>query len=110
MLEFLRNLFASDFMGHGYCYLWRPEIVWLHVGSDALITLAYYSIPVSLVYFVRKRSDLPFNWMFIMFGAFILGCGTTHVLEVWTIVKGGVKLDHWSGGKVDQSLVAEALV
>ena len=57
MLDFWRKLFTSDFMGHGYCYLWRPEIVWLHVGSDALITLAYYSIPISLIYFVRKRRD-----------------------------------------------------
>ena len=92
MLSFLRNLFTSDFMGHGYCYLWRPEIVWLHVGSDVLITLAYYSIPVSLVYFVRKRRDLPFHWMFIMFGAFILGCGTTHMMEVWTIWYGTYRL------------------
>jgi signal transduction histidine kinase len=92
MLDFLRNLFASDFMGHGYCYLWRPEIVWLHVGSDTLITLAYYSIPVSLVYFVRKRRDLPFHWMFIMFGAFILGCGTSHMMEVWTIWHGTYRL------------------
>ena len=92
MLSFLRNLFTSDFMGHGYCYLWRPEIVWLHVGSDTLITLAYYSIPVSLVYFVRKRRDLPFHWMFIMFGAFILGCGTTHMMEVWTIWYGTYRL------------------
>ena len=92
MLDFLRNLFASDFMGHGYCYLWRPEIVWLHVVSDALITLAYYSIPISLVYFVRKRRDLPFHWMFIMFGAFILGCGTTHMMEVWTIWYGTYRL------------------
>ena len=92
MLDFLRNLLASDFMGHGYCYLWRPEIVWLHVGSDALITLAYYSIPVSLVYFVRKRSDLPFHWMFLMFGAFILGCGTSHLMEVWTIWHGTYRL------------------
>lgn len=92
MLDFLRNLFASDFMGHGYCYLWRPEIVWLHVGSDILITLAYYSIPISLVYFVRKRRDLPFHWMFIMFGAFILGCGTTHIMEVWTIWHGTYRL------------------
>jgi signal transduction histidine kinase len=92
MLEFLRNLFASDFMGHGYCYLWRPEIVWLHVGSDALITLAYYSIPVSLVYFVRKRRDLPFHWLFIMFGAFILSCGAAHMMEVWTIWHGTYRL------------------
>ncbi len=84
-MEFLKKLFASDLMAHGYCYLWKPEIVWLHVVSDTLITLAYYSIPVTLVYFVRKRRDLPFNWMFLMFGAFILCCGTTHVMEVWTI-------------------------
>ena len=92
MLEFFGRLFDSDFMGHGYCYLWRPEIVWLHVGSDALITLAYYSIPISLVYFVRKRRDLPFHWMFIMFGAFILGCGTSHMMEVWTIWHGTYRL------------------
>jgi PAS domain S-box-containing protein len=92
MMEFLKKLFASDLMAHGYCYLWRPEIVWLHVVSDTLITLAYYSIPVTLVYFVRKRRDLPFHWMFLMFGAFILGCGTTHVMEVWTIWHGTYRL------------------
>jgi PAS domain-containing protein len=92
MMEFLKKLFASDFMAHGFCYLWKPEIVWLHVVSDALITLAYYSIPVTLVYFVRKRRDLPFNRMFLMFGAFILGCGTTHVLEVWIIWHGTYRL------------------
>ena len=92
MMEFLKKLFASDFMAHGFCYLWKPEIVWLHVVSETLITLAYYSIPVTLVYFVRKRRDLPFNWMFLMFGAFILGCGTTHVMEVWTIWHGTYRL------------------
>jgi PAS domain S-box-containing protein len=92
MLEFLRHLFSSDFMGHGYCYLWKPDIVWLHVISDALITLAYYSIPVTLLYFVRKRRDLPFHWMFLMFGAFILGCGTTHAMEIWTIWHGTYRL------------------
>jgi PAS domain S-box-containing protein len=45
-----------------------------------------------LVYFVRKRRDLPFNWMFLMFGAFILGCGTTHMMEVWTIWHGTYRL------------------
>src|ERR1700733_12878359 len=79
-------------MGHGYCYLWKPEIVWLHVTSDALITLAYYSIPLSLLYFARKRKDLPFHWVFLMFGAFILSCGTTHLMEIWTIWHGTYRL------------------
>jgi PAS domain S-box-containing protein len=72
-------------MPHGYCYQWDPHVLWLHVISDSLIALSYYCIPFALVYFVRKRRDLPFNWMFLMFGAFILGCGTTHLMEVWTI-------------------------
>ena len=92
MYEFFRNLFSSDFMGHGYCYLWKPEIVWLHVISDSAITLSYYAIPLALFYFVRKRRDLPFHWMFVMFAVFILGCGTTHLMEVWTLWHGTYRL------------------
>ena len=72
-------------MPHGYCYLWDPRLVWLNVISDGLITLSYYCIPVVLIYFIRKRRDLPFNWIFWMFGGFILACGTTHLMEVWNI-------------------------
>ena len=53
--------------------------------SDALITLAYYSTPITLVYFVRKRKDLKFHWMFVCFAVFILACGMTHVMEIWNI-------------------------
>jgi len=92
MIEFFSKLFRSDFMPHGHCYLWRPELVWLHVISDSLITISYYFIPVALVYFVRKRKDLPFHWMFLMFGIFILGCGTTHLMEIWTLWHGTYRL------------------
>jgi PAS domain S-box-containing protein len=92
MIEFLQNLFRSDFMPHGHCYFWRPEIVWLHAVSDGLIALSYYFIPLMLVQLVRKRRDLPFHWMFFMFGVFILGCGTTHVMELWTLWHGTYRL------------------
>jgi CHASE3 domain sensor protein/uncharacterized protein YbjQ (UPF0145 family) len=84
-MELFKQLFSPDFMPHGYCYLWNPRIVWLNVVSDALITLSYYCIPIVLIYFIRKRRDLPFNWIFWMFGSFILACGTTHLMEVWNI-------------------------
>jgi PAS domain S-box-containing protein len=84
-LEFSNHLAVSDFMPHGYCYLWDPWIVWLNVFSDGLITLSYYCIPVVLLYFIHKRRDLPFNWIFWMFGSFILACGTTHLMEVWNV-------------------------
>jgi C4-dicarboxylate-specific signal transduction histidine kinase len=57
MGSFLARLFSSDFMPHGYCYLWRPEIVWLHAGSDSVIAISYYLIPLMLLYFVRQRED-----------------------------------------------------
>jgi PAS domain S-box-containing protein len=72
-------------MPHGHCYLWTPGLVWLHVIADALIVLAYYSMPIALVYFVRKRTDIKFGWMFVCFAIFILACGTTHLLEIWNI-------------------------
>src|SRR5882762_7517444 len=85
MFEFFRRLFDTDFMPHGQCYLWRPEVLWLHAGSDAAITLAYYSIPLVLIYFARRKRVIPFNRLFLMFGFFIFACGTTHLLEVWTL-------------------------
>ncbi|OLP19525.1 hypothetical protein BST81_04445 [Leptolyngbya sp. 'hensonii'] len=73
------------FIPHGHCYLWKPGLVWLHVVGDSLTGLAYYSIPCGLIYFVQKREDLPFSWIFLLFGSFIIACGTTHFLEVWTV-------------------------
>jgi len=85
-MEYLYSLFRSDgFMPHGHCYLWIPELLWTNVISDTLIALAYMTIPITLIYFIRKRRDIPFDWMFGAFGVFILACGSTHVLEIWTI-------------------------
>lgn len=85
-MEFLRQLFSSNgYMPHGHCYLWNPQLVFLHVISDSLTALAYTSIPFTLLYFVRRRKDVPFNWMFLCFGAFIVACGATHAMEIWTL-------------------------
>jgi PAS domain S-box-containing protein len=85
-MDFLRNVFSpGDFMPHGYCYLWNTKLIWLHVISDSLIALAYFTIPVTLLRIVRKRRDIPFNWMIVLFGIFIVACGSTHVMEVWNL-------------------------
>ncbi|BAZ01233.1 periplasmic sensor signal transduction histidine kinase [Tolypothrix tenuis PCC 7101] len=85
-MELLYNFFSSgNFIPHGHCYLWKPELVWLHILADTLIALSYYSIPLTLIYFVRKRDDIPFKVIFLLFGAFIISCGTTHLMEVWTL-------------------------
>lgn len=82
----LGRLFSAEgFMPHGHCYRWEPDVLWLHVVSDSVIALAYYSIPIALVMLVRRRRDLAFNWMFLMFGAFIFACGTTHAMNILTV-------------------------
>lgn len=85
MTDFFAKIFSADFMPHGHCYFWRPEILWLHVISDSFIVFSYYSIPLALVYLVRKRQDLAFNWMFALFAAFIFLCGTTHLLNIFMV-------------------------
>jgi uncharacterized membrane protein YqjE len=86
MPNFISNLFSSEaFMPHGHCYLWQANILWTHVISDAIIAMAYATIPFALIYLVRKRKDLAFNWIFVMFGIFILACGATHLMNIWTV-------------------------
>ncbi|MGB3268085.1 MAG: ATP-binding protein [Microcoleus sp.] len=86
MQELWKTFFSSgSFIPHGHCYLWQTKLVWLHVASDSIIALAYFSIPITLIYFISQRKDLPFDWIFAMFGAFIVACGITHIFEVWTL-------------------------
>jgi PAS domain S-box-containing protein len=75
----------NGFMAHGHCYLWTPSLIWLHAGSDALIAAAYATIPVTLLVLMRRRRDIPHNWMLLSFGIFILACGATHVAEIVTV-------------------------
>jgi signal transduction histidine kinase/ActR/RegA family two-component response regulator len=85
-MEMLSNWFDSQgFMPHGHCFHWIPSILWTSVISDALIALAYLTIPITLIYFIRKRRDMPFDWMFIAFGVFILACGSTHLADIWVV-------------------------
>jgi diguanylate cyclase (GGDEF)-like protein/PAS domain S-box-containing protein len=75
----------KNLIPHGYCLSWSPVLLWMHVVSDVIITLSYYFIPLSLLYFIRKREDLPYPWLITMFALFIVACGTTHLLSVVTI-------------------------
>ena len=94
-----------QYVPHGHCYLWKPGLVGLHFGSDLLIALAYYSIPLTLVYFVRQRQDIPYPQVFWLFSAFIVACGTTHLLSVWTIWHP----DYWLSGTVKAVTAAISL-
>lgn len=82
----LRDLLKTDFLPHLFCYLRNPALIWTHVISDTLIGCAYFAISVTLAYLIyRTRRDIPFHWMFLAFGLFIIACGGTHFMEVVTV-------------------------
>lgn len=95
-LEYLFN--GEAFLPHGTCLLWRSDLIALHALGDGLIALSYFSIPVALVVFARRRADLQYKWLFGLFAAFILACGATHLLAFVTLwqpiyeIQGIVKL------------------
>ncbi|WP_275355015.1 EAL domain-containing protein [Methylophilus sp. YYY-1] len=89
----LSLLVPDNFMPHGHCYLWTPVLLWMYVVSDSVIAISYYTIPMALLYLVKKRADLEFNWVFFMFSLFIFACGTTHLIAIATIWEPAYWLD-----------------
>lgn len=74
------------FMPHAHCYLFNSKLIALHGYSDLVIGLSYVSISATLVYVVKRaRRELPFHWMMLAFAIFIVACGATHFMEVWTL-------------------------
>ena len=89
----------NEFLPHGFCYLWNPGLLWTHVAADFLIGAAYVVISVALAWLVHSvRREIPFSWVFVAFGLFIITCGLTHFMEIWTLwqpvywLSGGVKV------------------
>ena len=87
MPDLLSTFFANNFIPHGHCYLWKPGLVWLHITSDVVTALAYYSVAVAIVYFTNERNDLPAHTVTLLVGFFFIFalCGTTHLMEVVTL-------------------------
>lgn len=93
MWDLVRALSDGRYAPHGYCLLWQPGLVWTHVVSDLLIAAAYFSIPIALISFIRRRRDVHFGWMVWLFALFILACGTSHLMQVWNLWHGDYALE-----------------
>jgi signal transduction histidine kinase/CheY-like chemotaxis protein len=86
VLNYVARLLDTRMLSpHGICLLWRPELLWTHVVSDALIFVAYMTIPAALAVIIRQRRDIPFGWVAWCFALFITACGFTHLMGIWTL-------------------------
>jgi hypothetical protein len=82
---FFTNIFdTSDWPDRWHCGNWSDFHGWLYILSDLAIWMAYFAIPVILIYCVKKKGDVPFTGVFRLFGIFILLCGITHLVDAIT--------------------------
>ncbi|WP_053980018.1 hypothetical protein [Marinagarivorans algicola] len=100
MIESLKILLGNQngFMPHGHCYLWRPDILWTHVMADALTALAYISIPTSIAIIAWRHSHAPSIGIAILFAAFIVLCGLTHLFNIYIIWNPAYELQSYIKG------------
>lgn len=76
---------STGFMPHGHCFLWREDILFLHMISDLVIAFSYFAIPGAIFYVIRKKKGVHFNWVAALFASFIVLCGMTHIMAVWNL-------------------------
>src|SRR3954465_15737108 len=80
MLEYLFG--AANFLPHGFCLLWRPDLVAMHVVADLAIGLAYFSIPLAILAYLRRKPEFEYRGTASLFAAFIVLCGLTHFAAI----------------------------
>lgn len=86
MQVFMPTMFMTvGVLPHGYPDLGPPTLIWLQGISDAVMALAYYLMPLMLLYLIGNRQDLPFNWVVLLFSSFMVAGGTIHLLDLWAI-------------------------
>jgi len=73
---------TSGFPARWHCGDWSSWVGWLTIGSDLAIFTAYTAIPLTIIWYMRKRGDVPFPVVLWLFSAFIFACGATHLFEV----------------------------
>jgi len=76
---------TDGFMPHGFCLRWDSPLLFVFILGNLGVAIAYFTIPIALRKFIGKRADLPYTYMFKLFAAFILSCGVTHLIKIWTL-------------------------
>ena len=64
-------------------------LFWIALASDLAIALAYFAIPLTMLVVLRRRAqDIPYPWLWTLFVTFIVACGLTHLVHVWSAFLG----------------------
>jgi two-component sensor histidine kinase len=108
MDDLTRLLDSHGMLPHGFCLLWQPELLALHVVSDLAIALSYFSIPLAILGFMRRRTDLldEHKRIAMLFVLFIMGCGLTHVMGIVVLWRPA----YWTDGVIKAATAAVSII
>ncbi|NTS42072.1 PAS domain-containing protein [Flavisolibacter sp. BT320] len=81
---FQKLLDTADWPPRWRCGNWTDFHGWLYIISDLLIWSAYFAIPLTIIKYISRRQDARFIRAYFLFAAFILACGSTHLLDAVT--------------------------
>ena len=82
LADFFRNLFdSSDWPPRWHCGKWTDFHGWLYIISDLMVWGAYFAIPLIIVRYISRKTNIKFSRIYFLFAAFILACGATHFLD-----------------------------
>jgi len=71
---------------HRYCLLGNKWLMWAYVVTNATIACTYYLIAITLYLMARNLPQIFFSPLIVYsFAAFILACGSTHVMDIVTV-------------------------
>jgi signal transduction histidine kinase len=84
---------AEVFQPHGHSFLWSSDVLWMHAIADILIALAYFAIPIALLYVTHRRKDMRLSWLMICAVVFLVASGLTHVMDVWNLWNAQYRLE-----------------
>ena len=61
---------------------WTRPLGWSHIGSDIVISLAYFAVPCVVLHFVSRRDEVKFPRSFwILLTLIFVSCGLVHLFE-----------------------------
>lgn len=76
---------ADTFQAHGHSFMWSSDVLWMHAVADVVIALAYFTLPIALLYVAHRRKDMRLSWLMMCAVVFLVASGVTHVIDVWNL-------------------------
>lgn len=82
MPEWIRLIFdTTDFTPGWDRPFGSPAYVWVHIIAALTIWAAFTAVPLGIAVYLIRRPDTPFPRLLWLFAAFLLLCGSTHLMN-----------------------------